>query len=479
VVLVGLGNSVVSAPASSAEMEVPFKAVVLVGLTKYDRAEGRVARKYNLASGDTTCALGLAFIPGMTMSVYNTKYPIQYCFIDLDEVVIWLQAWYGALVSQNATIGNGSFSEKTSAYTPFTYSPQLFRIAVRQTVLGFFATSQAMGQFMTYSEDSQGFEPFRVGLNCVGSNRMQMTMPLILIENIRMLLPKFLTIPTNYQNPKNQLVSIPVWGIYKANETTPYNLNIPLWDGSALVYQNLFLGANTNDPSPIDGVDNIGNICNLNSGNISDFIIEWNVRVDLLKSASLPCAFLGGNSSGNLLLYTRFANYHEIDVNLDKISPFMRENIPKQYIKRTKVTRVISKGKTVEEEVLEYIPQDGTLFNQFNLAFSSLPGITESAKFLTNYLIYPSMVIERDTPPTQRQARVALVQSHLLSQEQATYPIVSSRGNKLTELGRLCAPGLAASDSDELSQVLMQFSKENEGGFIGSLLGSLATELPF
>jgi hypothetical protein len=483
----GSGNSLASGAYASVELEVPFKSIVLTGLTQYDVTDGRLSRKFNLASGDTTGAVGLAFLPGFAMTVYNTKYPIQYCYIDLDEVMVAIQSWYITLVSKVFSNTTQS-TELLDAMLPFVQTAELARNAFAQCIRGMFLHSQSMAQTMTYSANPQGFEPLRMGTNTIGRNRVQMKLPELIIENLRMLLPKFFNIPTQYENVKNQLVAVPVWGIYKANVEFAYNQTGLLYNGtSGLTNQPLFALNTGNDPNVIDGTDAFGNVCDLNSGNIAAFIEEWNERIDLLAVASSPIAYMGGNSDASLLLLTRFAAYQNIDVSLNEMSAFRRKHIPVTYIKRKKITRTGSIGKTrlnvlskemVEEEEERYIPPSGSLFTQITQSFSSLPAITEDYKLLTNYLIYPTIVIENNTPPTAKQARTGLVQGHILDYDISDNQFASSRGLKLQELGALCTPGQAGGELDELINVIDEMSKKAKGGFIGDILSTLARELP-
>jgi len=483
----GSGNSPASGAYASVELEVPFKSIVLTGLTQYDVTDGRLSRKFNLSSGDTTGGVGLAFLPGFAMTVYNTKYPIQYCYIDLDEVMVALQSWYVTLV-------NKVFSNSTQATSlldamrPFTQTAETARNALGQVIRGMFLHSQSMAQTMTYSANALGFEPLRMGTNCVGRNRVQMKMPELIVENLRMLLPKFFDIPTQYANKKNQLVAVPVWGIYKANVEFAYNEIGLLYDGTGLSAQTLFALNTGDDPNVIDGTDAAGNCCDLNSGIIAAFIQEWNDRISLLSVASAPIAYCGGNSDASLLLLTRFATYQSVDMPVKEMSAFRRKHIPLQYIKRKKVTRSVSKEKLrphtgqkemiAEEEEERYIPPQGTLFTQITQSFSSLPAITEDYKLLTNYLIYPTIVIESNSPPTAKQARTGLVQGHILDYDVADNQALSSRGLKLVELGQLCCPGEAAGELDELTAVIKRLSESAKGGFIGDILSTLARELP-
>jgi len=468
---------------------VPFKSIVLTGSTAFNKTNGRLSRKFNLASGDTTAALGLAFLPGFSMTVYNTKYPIQYCYIDLDELTVVLQSWYLECV-QKVFSTTTQVTSNFDAMLPFKYTAEQFRIAVAECIRGNFMTPQGMSQFMTYTSNVNGFEPLRMGTNCCGRNRYQMKMPSLVVENLRMLLPKFFDLPTKFANAKNQLVVVPVWGIYRANVEFAYNGTDLLLDPTTntLTPQDLFALPNGDDPNVIDGTDPKGNVCDLNCSITSALIQEWNDRITALTTVSGPTAYAGGNSNASVLLQTRFAVYQAVDVNITKFTPYRRKHIPRAFIHKKKIERTVSFGKvktgtkdtnSVKEEYEErYVPPDSSLFTQITQSFSSLPAITEDYKLLTNYLIYPTIIIETTTPPTAKQVRTGVVQSHILDWDVAANQAASSRGLKLIELGKLCVPGEAAGVMDELLAVMKKQSEAAQGGFIGDILSTLARELP-
>jgi hypothetical protein len=487
----GQGGAIVaSAPAYSIELECPYKSGILTGNTPYSLSDGRVGRMFALGSGDPCAAVGSAFLPGFHLKNYQSCIPIQYCFLDLDELVIWLQAWFLQLAQK--LIDSQVTGSTLLAVTPFSCTAQQFRIVVRQVVLGLFATSQSMSQFMTYSTNPQGFEPFRVGSNTYAANRYEMTMPELLVENIRMLLPHFYSYKTaKYNREKNKMMYVPVWGIYKSIVNEAPNLEGNLWDvlTQTVITQPLFSAPVTTDPNPIDGTDQIGNVCLLNCGVTTNIIGEWNFRITELKQFSLPSTYLAGTSQASLLPYTRYANYIQVEVELDKIPWYMRHKIPRCSIKQRskEMKRVNSKTLQVTETKEMYIPDGATLFSQQTLGFSSIFPITEALRELTNYLIFPTIIIESSDPPTQKQVRTANMQPHIFDFQDLgrdlNNPGFFFRGNKLFEVGQLCAPGTAAQASDELANVVKKFADESKGGFVGDILGGLAqsfaSSLPF
>jgi len=486
----GRGNTAsADGPSYSAELEVPKKSTILTGMTSFSPANGRVARVFSLSSGGSACATGLAFLPKWAMELYNTAYPVQYCFLDLDEVVCWLQSWYLGLVLKAAT----DDPNRVNALSPFSYTPQQFRIAVRQVICAFFANSQAAGQFLTYSSQPLGFEPFRQGSNCYGQNRQSMLMPELLVENLRMLLPAYVDVPTKFHNDKNQLIFVPVWGIQKAVINSPLNLTGSLWTGSEAGYTEtvLFNGLDPNnlDPNPIDGFDSSGNCCDLNGKIITDLIAEWNLRVNDIKTASLPTTYLTGSARATLLTYTRFNQYVDRQVEISDFTPYMRALVPRDCVAiveeevplREKTSRSVSKEGTVKRvKKMMYVPPNGSLFEQDTLSFSSVGLITQEAIELFNYFIFPTVTIEPTLPPSQKQVRSAGVQSYIYDLASENNGIFNSRGYKLREMGKLCAPGIAAAETDELANVVKEFANQVKGGFIGDLVGGLATILiPF
>jgi len=481
----GQGNSSASGASFSCESEVPFKSNVLATFSAYSVNAGRVARNFNLGSGDSTCAGAFALIPGFAPKVYNTRYPIQYAFLDLDEVVLFAQAWYISLVSKFIATSNGIYAaDVLIAVNPFTISAGQFRIAVRQSILSMFSNSQAMGQFLTYNTNRGSFEALRCGTNAHGANRATILLPEIMVENLRMLISRFLLMKdVRFYNEKNQIVVIPVWGVYVNAELI--NQTGSFYDNELGLYgAPLFAGSSTDDPSVVDGTDSAGGCCDLNCALVEKVIDEWNERINILKQASLPTTYLAGNGNGALLLQTRFAKFvtQDAPILMSSFTPLQRLKISPNCIKKVPLTRTKSKGIGNGTNNVEYesyfVPPFASLFSQHTNAYSSLPIITEAQKLLFNYLIYPTIIIEDGETPTQRQYRVAVAQSSVLEYKQNDNSLMS-RGTQLVNFGKLCAPGVAAQSSDELSSVIKTMADMNKGGFIGDVLSLLASTIPF
>lgn len=478
-----------SGPFYSAEIEVPRKSGILNGLCPYAPNNGRIPRVFSISSGSASAPVGLPFIPTWSMKYFNTCYPVQYCFLDLDEVCLQLQSWYGSLVEKVSSVGNGQ--NPLNSFTPFSQTPQQFRIAVRQCVLSLFAAAQSSSQYLTYSVDSGGFEPFRVGSNCFAKNRDTMRMPNLLVENLRMLLPRFLEVKTNFHNNKNVLVLIPVWGIYKAAVDNPLNRITRLWNSTTNEWEELRLfteGGEAEDPNPIDGTFADGTVADLNSELVADLVTEWNERINELAAGSVPIMPLSGSADGTLLTYTRFAKYGNIDADVTKISKYMIRKLPPEYIRvirknsETKLP-VIKKTPQTTPVVVEerrYVPPSSSLYSQRTEGISAIGAITNDVIALFNYFIFPTIILENNETPTQRQWRSGSTQCQIWdTPDRSTGTGFTSRGLKIDEAGGVCAPGIAASGNDEVASIIKTMSDHSRGGFIGDVLGTLATQLPF
>jgi len=98
-----------------------------------------------------------------------------------------------------------------------------------------------------------------------------------------------------------------------------------------------------------------------------------------------------------------------------------------------------------------------------------------------SYFIVPTYAIEvDDSIPTPRQIRTANLQSHTLQWDNLINGEFTSatRGAKLVELGKKCAPGIAsAGKADELIATLQSMSDNTKGGFFGTLAGTLFPEI--
>jgi len=337
---------------------------------------------------------------------------------------------------------------------------------------------------MTYSLDARGFEPLRVGANAYSKIRNNMIMPLILIENLRMLVARLVQPEGKIVRNHNQVIYCPVWGVYKALARVPINrIGTLQTDEGFWADLPLFISDITNDdPNIIDGLNADGIVVDMNSPIVSEIIEEWNYRIDGLATYSSPTSYLGGTSLGSMLFFSRYAVYtDEQIVPVASMSKLQKRIIAKECVQKRKVTRSLSKTKmeTLEEEV--YVPPNASLYQQQTISYSSVRKITETAKVLMNYFVVPAYIIEDNgTTPTVRQLRTANSQCHIIE-----YPkpnpgefVAASRASKLLELGRRCAPGLAsAGKSDELTAALLAMSEACKGGFFGTIAGALFPDL--
>jgi hypothetical protein len=479
----GEGCSKSGAPYKSVEWETPVKAPLLSCISQFNPSDRRVARKLMVTGGDSVFVGGVGLLPDFDCDFYQTKMNPIFCFLDLDEVVVWLIEWYKALIDQALKTSNpvDPQGQPFSPYVPFSYSAQQFRIAVRQAVLGVFVQSQAISQTLTYTDDTRGFEPLRVGTNCFSAIRDQMTMPLLLVENLRMLLPRRLAQQNApLSRSRNQQFYIPVWGIYKTLDREPYNVLCNLYTEGfnevPLFNENIAI----TDPGIIDGSVN-GNWLNLNSAVVSDIIFEWNQRIAILQTFSAPTGYLGGSARASLLIFTRYCFYEEVAIPLKKLTRFQQHIVPRQDIKKKKIVRTNSNKdvkKLVEEEDY-YIPNGASLYSQFTSAYSSLPAFTETSRQILNYFITPTIAIDENFEPTIRQVRTANFQSHIIEYDAvpASEGLLTARGLKLVELAQKCAPGIAsAGKADELMSVIQAMSDMDQGGFFGSLASFIFPE---
>jgi len=478
-------------PSFSIENEVPFKSNLLGGSTVYEETAGRVARCFNLASGDTTCAFGYPFMPGFKQEYYKTAYPPQFKFLDLDEVVTTLAVYYTKLVAAAISVGNGKASAQTAfAYTPFSCSAQQFRIAVRQAVLSFFAASAPLSQFQQYATDSNGFEAFRCGTNSMPVNIQEMRMPSILVENLRMLLPAYGFLTTNYQNPKNALMMIPVWGLYRSVVDDPPNPTGTFYSdyqGEFISsFSLLFTGGSGSDPNPIDGSGTSGECLDLNSPVVNSIIQEWNVRLNILSAYSTPLSFLTGTSATTLLTLNRYCEYKSFEVPLTKIPPYLQLDLNPTHIKKvkressSKKTKLNVKGTPVADDGFEdiYVPSDFSLATQVTRGIASMQSITEALKTLVQYFILPSIAITPGTPPDQRAVRVQNLESEIWDLSTSSQDFSSSRETQLIAYASLMAPGIATGGTaDELVSIIKHLNDTNQGGFLGDILTGVASVL--
>jgi len=308
-----------------------------------------------------------------------------------------------------------------------------------------------------------------------------------LIENLRMLKMKGFQIPTKFQNSKNALLFIPVLGFYKSAPAPNVLQGSFIGQEGDPIISNMFLPPDQLDPNAIDGVNANGAVCDLNATpTVNEFISEWNDRISILKTYSATVGYLSGSSNGCMLPYTRFCQYQTVSRDLTKVSKILRRALDPSHIKRVPLMRSSSKqgltkfseDKTTESFKEMFIPPNGTLNTQFTTAISSLGTITEEAKNIVNYFVLPTIVLEPGNVPTQQQVRIASFENNVFDVP-VSADSLASRASQLINIGASFAPGVAASDNDEVSAIIKMMNTTGKGGFFGAVLGALGPILPF
>lgn len=476
----GQGNGVASGAFSSCECEVPTKSKILANLSRYQQADGRIARKLALTSGDSTAAYALGYLPSFSPRNYDTCYPIVYKYLDIDEVVLSLQYWYISLVSQAIAMANSPTSpvsintELTYACQQFSWSPQTFRLMIRQAVLGMFSDSQALGQFLTFHDVTNPWEPLRVGSNCYGiASAEKLVVPNALNENLRCLLPVKYKVISKFQNSKNRLFFVPIWGIYTGAPIINSQGNF-LDEEGASTFGSLFLGDSDEDPRMVDGVDKNGNVCDLNrTTKLNELLDDWNYRLNILQQFTGGTSTIGGASNGSVLSITRVNEYPEVRRELETIPRHLMRIVEPQYVHTVKS----GSGKTSQEKQY-YVPPNASLIQQRTFGFTSVTTITETLKQALPYLILPIVTNTKGDLPTLREYRTGTLECNILQVSYAPNTL-TNRATDLRFIGGRNAPGLAAGNSDEMNSVVNENNAKGSGGFLGDILGGLARELPF
>lgn len=484
----GEGNSASSGAFSSVELEVPFFCRMLGCNTSYSQSALRCARNLEVTSGDSTSLFGLPFTPGYKEDYFRSPVPVIYCYLDLDEVVYYVQTWMSSAIQKYVTNSNGQ-NIQLDLVQPFGYSPNHFRLFIRQVVLAYFSATQVASQFMTYSTAPGAFEPLRCGATTYPSSKIdyQIKLPLLLVENLRMLQSAVFRYKTaKYDKARNVVNFVPVWGIYKTTLDNPINIGMTAYEsasggGLAPVNTNFCVGSSTVEPNVIDGYDGPGNSCNLNSAIFSTMAIEWNMRVAGLSNVVGSTATLAGGSNGSLLYFTRYSAFKQGNLSLKGIPSIIAKTIPSEMIKQVEivrkgVTRTNSREQPKEYEAM-FVPSDFNLYTQESTAYSSYFPITTTVQQVLSSFIVPTIFIEAGTAPSQAQHRTSTMESYIVNLDNSTTTNlgITSRAYSLTAVASGQASGLAAgSNIDELTSVIKKNASENMGGFIGDLLVSLA-----
>jgi len=473
----GGGNTSSNGPAYSSEAEVPFRSIILSNFVDFT-AFGRVSRFLKFGSGDTTCAFGLGALPQMKLNYYNTAFAPIYKFIDAQEVVATLVYWYQQLSAQAANeLTSGPAPDNAFVFTPFAFTAVQFEITVRQCLMALFNDTQALAQFLTPSQTPNGFEAFRIGSNTYGKNlTTNIVVPNVLRENIANLMTSFYDIKGKFHNDKNCQMIIPVWGTFSSSAAI--NAEISVWNGTEWVLEGLFTNPIVTDPNVIDGTDSLGNVYDLNNSNVvTDLIGEWNERIDFLKGYSIPVSYLGGSSGrGHLLYMTRLNSFRSIDLKAEysrRQRNFHKKSMNPDLVKKIPLTRKDSRN-TVEYET-KYLPAGAGVAEAYTNSITSLIEITATFKQALPYIILPMIPLEPNVAPSQNQWRTTGLEAKLLDLSTTTTDGTLNRLNQLLIAGMAFAPGRAASNTDEMANVITAMNGEGEGGFFGDLIGNVLT----
>jgi len=217
--------------------------------------------------------------------IHNKVRP-TFKLIDFNEFYEVCALWLaGALALASTNV----LQEQDALIVPMTV--QDFRILLRQAIMSMFQDSQAMAQDLLYQGVDQFF-PFLVSTGCCGKSvANSMTLPIILVENLRALLRRTIRAKTINGRGVGQMVDfIPVWGMWAGDipQVTNYQytntvgftgpvfttesgeMTIDLIDGSALV------GSPPNY-TPLD----------LNGGELSTLVTDWNTFLSTTLSANV------------------------------------------------------------------------------------------------------------------------------------------------------------------------------------------------
>jgi hypothetical protein len=476
----GNGNSATTGPANSVEAEVPFMSIINAVYSPFMDAGLRASRFLKFSSGDSTSATTFGALHGFQTQYYKTAFAPIYKFLDFQEVVAVLVYWMQSLLKIAATTWTtGPSEENIELVRPFNFTARQFAVMVRQSILALFNDTQGACQFLRPSGTTNNFEAFRVGSNAYGKNISQpIYVPSILKENLANLMMGINDVPSKFHNPKNVQIYMPVWGTFVSSDDL--NPIATFWDPILLAWVQapMFLPPQTTtDPNIIDGTTPAGVVVDLNaSAIVTELITEWNLRVGALTVFSVTTTPLGGCAGmGALLPYTREVIFTEIDLD-SKNSRYAAKRLRNaDRVHKKPLSRKNSKER--QEYAEEYkLPSGAGIATELTQSVTSVNDITATFKQAMNYLILPILPLDFGVvgPPTQQQYRVATLEAKYMDLND-TVIMESTRNSQLLTFAAKLAPGLAASQNDELNNVVQALSNASKGGFFGDLLGGVLT----
>jgi len=464
---------------SSAELEVYSQGMsTLSTFVLLPSPVLRTALNLQFASLDTCATFGLPYLEGFKMLDYSTKLAPIVKYIDLTQLWTLYAEWLAETLRKAYTdVQNQTYVTAfvTTNSIPLTYAI----IAFRQTVLRYFASSQAVTQFQGYSWVSGGeFEACRVGTNTVSRINVPLELPILLAENMRALAPhRYCT-----DGPKSERACrwyIPCIGLY--NTTYWDNPTILLGDNN----YSLFDPAVPSEAIGVNYVDgsSTATVClDFNSQVINSAIFNINQVLGWADTYSGGVSFPQGSSPFNALAFTRYDEFSDVALNDEYFEkkPKWSKN---PFLERLKVdydSKKLScdKQKTKSSKKFEYNLKNG-IMNYFPRAYSSSMILTKEMMSVVQTLVIPSIVCYEEGVNllvTQEGFQTAFSegQSVAVNEPAGNNPdVLGTILAVLANTGKALAPGLAAKATPEVARIMEILQGTNGGSFLKAALSGV------
>jgi len=488
-------GATIAGPYGSVENEVPFKSKMLGTLQAYDNDTPRSSRVLHQTSGDSCSNYAIGALDCFPTLYYEGAAPpiYKFFFLDLNELVVTLcYCLMTALTQQQKSeTYNGNVQTFYGLGLQCTYTQ--FFIAVRQQVLWMFSDSQCLGQFLSFQQGGTGpFLPFVCGSNCYPQFPGEiMNIPVVINENLRSLMMCVKSYDTKkYENNRNHLSYIPVWGAFKNFEP----LEDLGWFDQSGAFVNLFLpeADDPDTPNVFDGTTG-SDVADFNNTPLISGIIQlWNNWVVSLGDMWGGTTAMGGKSYGSpFLQYTRYVKFSDEaakkkratrDVSRYPMNQFVRlmckeidieVDPPKKKLERQTSKETPRVEKKEKKKITIFAPNDNTVFSEYTIGYSGANTITDAHKENFPKLILPIIEVSGRLPGIT-QIQSATLEPHSLILSNTDLTNLAPRGIELLDAMIDYVPGLAGKKS-ELNEYVSKLSETNSGGFLGDLFSVAGT----
>jgi len=483
----GGSGSPVAGCYNEVELEAPFHYPAFSRFVRYDTKDLVISKIFRPSAGGLSTIVGTSLVSAhCDYSRLRNPIPVNYKFIDLNQLVMVLCSWVISLAQENMP------TNSSQDFTGFTFSQSDFVALIRQSVLTMFP-SQCHAQFVSPLEgiplqSASVFMPLIVdSITTPTPNFANTVIPGFLNENLAMLRGFQVAVTTtpgaqrNANTPKSLCHEVvPVWGVWSGDILPDYQFRAsdglmkPLFATvSVLPAYNVWDCKSTTVPD---------NKVNINYG-LAPVMTEWNNWAISAKNRSAKQATFAcdTNPKVSLLCYTRYLANTADEISETSARPKNAFSAPLYDCVKT-----LPKGGRVKEDpkkkVQAVVPS--TYFDLYTRSILSLSPLPTSVLTSLQLFITPTIRLTIDPQLGDNLSMQAYqVYTGELSSASTSLgtPMSDNEVGRNFISGQNMTSGLFAADADNdvYTQAIATIEKYGSGSdVIKSLLGGIASMIP-